>query len=97
MESGCISICVVQISFDMECSLGVLTSELCHKSEYQPFSKDIYKVSDLNVSEQLLLELRLSSKLETICNYHKLKYLNKYHHIFGRSCCDPLGIHKKTY
>lgn len=79
----------------MECSVGLLTGELCHKPDYQPFSKEIYKISDLRESEQLLLELRLSSELETICNNHKIKYLNKYHHIFGRNCSDPLSIHKK--
>lgn len=79
----------------MECSLGILLGELCHKCDYQPFSKDIYEVSDLTECEQLLLESRLSSKLETICNYHKIKYLNKYHHLFGRNCSDPLSVHKK--
>ena len=61
----------------------------------QPFSKELFKLSDLSEREQLLLELRVSSKLETICNYHKIKYLNKYHHIFGRNFSDPLSIHKK--
>lgn len=79
----------------MECSLGILLGELCHKCDYQPFSKDIYEVSDLTECEQLLLESRLSSKLETICNYHKIKYLNKYHNLFGRNCSDPLSVHKK--
>lgn len=79
----------------MECSVGLFVSEHCHKHEYQSFSKTILQVSDLSDNEQLLLKLRVSKEVENICQYHKYKYLNKYHHIFGRNCCDPLQYHKK--
>lgn len=79
----------------MECTLGLPVSEPCHKPDYQPFSKELFPVSELSGTEQLLLELRVSKDIESICQYHKYKYLTKYHHIFGRNCSDPLKIHKK--
>lgn len=79
----------------MECSLGMITSELCHKRCYKPYSEKIFNIKEISENDQLLLKLRVSSDLTTICSFHKIKYLNKYHEIFGRRCCDPLLFHKK--
>ena len=79
----------------MNCFVGIFTGEQCHKQNYQLVSEELIKASDLSVDDQTLLELRVSKEIDSTCNYHKYKYLVKFHHIFGKKCWDPLGLHKK--
>lgn len=81
----------------MECSVGELIGEECHKCVYGTVAKDIKLISALSEEDQHLLALRTNSAdILTICRYHEIKYFLKYCHLFGKSCCDPLNIHKKT-
>lgn len=79
----------------MSCFVGELISEQCHKQDYKAVPNEILMVSDLPLEEQNLLKMRLKNEINSICHYHKIKYLEKYNHIFGRKCCDPMKIHKK--
>lgn len=81
----------------MDCSLKLFISELCHKPDYQPFSKEVFQIYDLRDCEQLLLKLRISKQIETTCQCHKNKYLTKSHPISGINSSDSLQIYKKTY
>lgn len=59
------------------------------------FSKNLINIANHNNEEEiLLLNLRVKTNLTTICEYHKMKYLNKFNHLFGQTCCDPLNKHK---
>lgn len=79
----------------MNCFVGIFTGEQCHKQEYQAVLEEVMLISELAVDEQTLLKLRVSEQIDSICHYHKYKYLSKFHHIFGKKCSDPLLLHKR--
>ena len=80
----------------MNCFVGEVTHEQCHKQDYKPMPDEVISLSDLPEEDQNLLNLRVSAEIKNICHYHKFKYLEKFNHIFGKKCCDPLKLHKKT-
>lgn len=61
----------------MKYSVKLVTGELYHKTDYQPFYEVIYKISDLRKSEQLLLELKLLSEVKLFVTIIKLNTLIK--------------------
>lgn len=79
----------------MDCFVGAFTGEPCHKQDYVSVPKEVIRVSELSEDDQILLKLRISKEIDSVCQYHKYKYLVKFHHIFGKKCCDPLNNHKK--
>lgn len=79
----------------MSCFVGELVHDQCHKQDYKTVPNEILMVSDLPLEEQNLLKLRVKNEINNICHYHKIKYLDKFNHIFGRKCCDPMSVHKK--
>lgn len=80
---------------ESQCSIGVLINEACHKSVYGVFSKDIKLIEDYSEEEKVLFSLRIDSEVKSTCKYHEIKYLKKFHHLFGQSCSDPFKKHKK--
>jgi hypothetical protein len=80
---------------ESQCSIGVFINEPCHKSVYGEFPKTIKLIQDYSEEEKLLFSLRVDSGITSICKYHEIKYLNKFHHLFGQSCSDPFENHKK--
>lgn len=78
----------------MKCSIGEITSESCENSSYS-FISEMKPISDFSLIEKEILSIRIPGELHTICTYHKKKYLHKYHHLFGQTCCDPFSVHKK--
>lgn len=78
----------------MNCFVGEVTQEQCHKQDYKPVPKELISLSDLSEDQQTLLKLRVSPEIKNICHYHKCKYLDKFSHIYARKCCDPFRIHK---
>lgn len=79
---------------ESQCSIGVHIDEICHKSVYGVFPKDIKLLTDYSEEERLLFSLRVSSVVTSTCKYHEIKYLNKFHHLFGQYCLDPFMNHK---
>lgn len=79
----------------MECYVGKYISEDCHKSVYGDVPKEIKVISEFSDNEKLMLQFRISDSIENICKYHEIKFLDKYYHLYGRICCDPLKYHKK--
>ena len=81
----------------MECSIGIVTREECHKTTYGAVNKQLTLVSELGEEKQTVLKLRLGEcDLRSICKHHEIKYSVKYNHLFGNICCDPLKVHKRT-
>lgn len=81
---------------DPQCCIGTLTNELCHRNVYGVVPKGLRHFSEYSSEEKSLLSLRISSNLSLICKYHEIKFLSQYNHLFGRICCDPLKVHKKS-
>lgn len=79
----------------MECFVGKYISEECHKNVYGDVSESITSIEEFSDSDKQLLQLRTSDTIESICKYHEIKFLDKYFHLFGRTCSDPLNYHKK--
>lgn len=80
----------------MECSIGLFVQEDCHKFMYSRSSELISK-DELNENDKFLLNKRLQIiSIVNICTYHYKKYITYYFHAFGKKCCDPLKVHKKT-
>lgn len=79
----------------MECCVGKYISEECHKSVYGDVPKEIKVISEYSDSQQQVLKFRISDSIVNICKYHEIKFLDKYYHLYGRICCDPLKYHKK--
>lgn len=77
----------------MECCVGLKIGEVCHKNTYGAVKKNLISLNDLNQDDQKLLKLRVDSNISRICEYHKIVYLQRYNHLFGASCCDPLNSH----
>ena len=78
----------------MDCSIGQYIEEDCHKPTYNPVKKILRRFDDLSENEKQLLQRRLPELcFETVCLFHKKVFLNRYHHIYGKSCCDPLEVH----
>jgi len=75
----------------MECSVGALVRKECHKLSYSRSSK----IETCTIAELELLRLRVDCSVNTVCAYHKNKFLNKFEHLFGSSCVDPFNAHKK--
>lgn len=80
---------------ESQCSIGVIINEACHKSVYGVFPKDITLIEDYCEEEKVLLFLRVGPEVKSTCKYHEMKYLKKFHHLFGQSCLDPFKKHKK--
>lgn len=80
---------------DDQCSIGQLINEHCHKTSYGLVSKKLKLINEFDDVEQKLLKLRVSNDVISICEYHEKKFLLKYNHLFGKSCCDILKAHKK--
>lgn len=80
-----------------ECSIGVfLNDENCSNTSYSRQS-NINNFLDFTESERKLLYLRTGCyNIDTVCTYHGKKYLDKFTHLFGNSCCDPFSLHKKV-
>lgn len=78
----------------MDCFVGVLTGEQCHKQDYQSVPKEVIRMSELSEDSQMLLKLRISKEIDSICHYHKYKYLVKFHHIFGKSVVTITNSYK---
>ncbi|XP_063223012.1 uncharacterized protein LOC134531252 [Bacillus rossius redtenbacheri] len=81
---------------EKECSVGHLTNEQCHKCVYGSVQQELKKICVFSLEQQQLIFTRVSSDVKSVYKYHEIKYLIKYHHIFGRYCSDPLQIHKKA-
>lgn len=59
----------------MECSVGLLTKETCHKETYGKVSKDLINFNELDGESQELLSLMLNSdNINTLCEYHKKSF-----------------------
>lgn len=80
---------------DSQCFIGAYIEEQCHKSVYGSVAKEIKDISDYEEEDQSLFSLRVCSEVSTACRYHEVKYLHKYHHLFGQTCSDPFQRHKK--
>ncbi|CAG9765892.1 unnamed protein product [Ceutorhynchus assimilis] len=59
-------------SSKMDCSVGKLVHEECHKKNYSRFSK----IESYTKEEKDLIEWRLEETVTDICTYHKLKVLD---------------------
>lgn len=65
-----------------------------HKCVYGKVSNNV--TSEFSEEDKHLLNSRITSDFENICNYHKIKFLLKYNHLYGKVCLDPLRYHKKA-
>jgi len=75
----------------MECSIGFLINDECHKLHYSRKSQ-----MEVCTEEELkLLQMRLDNSVKTACTYHKKKFLDKFTNYFGTSCINTLGRHRK--
>jgi len=60
----------------------------------------LIKLANLTEEDRLLLELRVKAEcsvdnaLETVCMFHKLKFIDRYSAAY-KVCSDVLQIHKK--
>lgn len=79
----------------MECSIGLLLKEDCHKLTFSR-SSELIDQNNLNEHEKYLLTKRIQAVSFTdICTYHYKKYVTYYFSLFGKKCCDPSSAHKK--
>lgn len=39
---------------------------------------------------------RVKNNIDTICDFHDMKYLQKYLNFFPKKCCNPFKIDQKT-
>ncbi|KAJ8884175.1 hypothetical protein PR048_016032 [Dryococelus australis] len=77
------------------CSVGIFLNEPSHKTAYSEF-KRIGQINEYEEDNKLLIQLRLNTtNIECVCDYHSTKMLQKYNHLFGNCCSDPLLIHEK--
>lgn len=52
-------------------------------------------IESFSEEDRVLLKLRYGrSDVVDICKHHEMKYLQKYTHLFGNICCNPIRIHK---
>ncbi|CAH0547525.1 unnamed protein product [Brassicogethes aeneus] len=72
----------------MECSVGKIVGEVCHKTKIFDFE------SSFSDEDKDLLRIRVGQSIENICIFHKDRYLTYYSTWFGKSCCDPFKRHK---
>lgn len=78
----------------MECNkVCELIDEHCHKCSDSHVSKHLKLVREFGDYDQDML--MTNNILKNIRKYHEIKYLSKYHPIFGKTCSDPLKIHKE--
>ncbi|KAJ8877862.1 hypothetical protein PR048_022321 [Dryococelus australis] len=73
----------------MEHSVGIFLNEPCYKTAYGE-SKRIRQINEFEEDNKLN-----TTNIECVCDYHSTKMLQKYNHLFGNCCSDPLLIHKK--
>ena len=55
----------------MNCFVGEVTQEECHKQDYKAVPKELISLNDLRKDQQTLLKLRVSTEISNICHYHK--------------------------
>lgn len=80
----------------MKCSVGTFINEECHKCVYGLVKKDVRLIDDLSEENRELIFLRVNESIANTCAYPELKFLVKYHHLYGNSYCDHLRIHKTS-
>lgn len=59
----------------MECDIGKLINEKCHKSVYGEVPKHTKVIGKYSDEEKLLIQLRVSNTIVNISTYHELKFL----------------------
>ena len=84
---------------DIQCTIGMTTnSGDCHSTAYSK-CKTVYNLKTFTQADIELLRFRVDNFSpagdDTICHYHKCKYLDYYSAQYGRYCCDPFKKHKK--
>ena len=79
----------------MECSIGLLLKEDCHKLTFSR-SSELIDQNNVTEDDKYLLTKRIHAvSFKDICTYHYKKYVTYYFSLFGKKCCDPLSAHKK--
>lgn len=77
----------------MECSIGIFKGEVCHKLSYSR-SSVLHIISELTDEQKILFSVRTGcNEIKNICTFHKAEFLDRYVHISGKSCSDPLRVH----
>jgi len=83
------------------CSVGLRVESECNQKKQSPHVQSCISVGSLNAEEQGLLHLRVADVcqdvpiLETICTFHKNKYILNYS-TYKKSCCNVFQVHKKA-
>ncbi|CAH0563100.1 unnamed protein product [Brassicogethes aeneus] len=72
----------------MECSVGKIIGEVCHKTKIFDFE------GSFSDEDKDLLRIRVGQSIENLCIFHKDRYLTYYSTWFGKSCCDSFKRHK---
>ena len=83
-----------------QCSVGILCNTDCHKKAYPTQKQLLFATASLPEDDRQLLELRVNAEcnaeteLETVCMFHKYKFLDAYSASY-RTSSDVLHIHRK--
>ena len=83
----------------VKCGIGIRLNDDCHLGSYTE-QKDVNKFGDLKEEDIKLLYLRIPNikdvENQTVYSHHYYKFVNYYSTLFGKKCCHPWNIHKKT-
>ena len=82
-----------------KCNVGISLDSECHRKKVAYQKQALISVETLNDQEQSALHIRVAKEisecvLETICMFHKHKYIDAYLSK-QKTCCDIFEVHKK--